>query len=133
MTLTHPASSKPAPTPYEMAVLAANLADDKKALDIRVLDTAHVSFLADYFVICSTESKAQTRAVTDEIEDALKKRGLDPIGVSKDSDAKWCLLDYGDIVVHVLNKQERQYYQLEHFWNHASEVHESEWLKKQAC
>lgn len=132
MTLTHPASSKPTITPYEMAVLAANLADDKKAQDIRVLDTANVSFLADYFIICSTESKTQTRALADEIEDVFRKRGLNPIGISRDTEARWMLLDYGDIVVHVMHKQERQYYQLEHFWNHASEVHVAEWSKRQA-
>ncbi|MEB3287443.1 MAG: ribosome silencing factor [Vampirovibrionales bacterium] len=130
MTQTTP--NKQSMTPYEMAALAANLADDKKAQDIRMLDTANVSFLSDYFVICSTESKAQTRALSDEIESAFKKRGIMPLGISKDGDAKWCLLDYGDIVIHVMHKQERQYYQLEHFWNHASEIHQNEWLKRQA-
>lgn len=114
--------------PFEMAQMAANLADGKKATDIVLLDTGKVSYLADYFVICSAESKTQVRTLTDEIEKAFKKLGLLPIGEERDQDFKWCLLDYGDIVVHIMNKSERQYYQLEHFWNHANPIAPERWL-----
>lgn len=121
--------SAPSLTPFDMASLAANLADDKKAVDTRILETAQVSYLADYFVICSGESKAQTRSLTDEIEHAFRKLGFSPIGQERDKDYRWCLLDYGDVVIHVMNKSERQFYQLEHFWNHANEVDPKRWLK----
>lgn len=114
-------------TPYEMAVMIANLADDKKAGDVLMLETGKVSYLADYFILCSGESKTQVRSLTDEIEHLLRKQGQSPIGQERDGDFRWCLLDYGDVVVHVMNKKERQYYQLEHFWNHASEVSRDKW------
>lgn len=114
-------------TPYEMAVEIANLADNKKASDVLVLETGQVSYLADYFILCSGDSKTQVRSLTDEIEHMLKQQGSSPIGQERDGDFRWCLLDYGDVVVHIMNKKERQYYQLEHFWNHASEISREQW------
>ena len=113
---------------FELAALAANIAESKKASETVVLDTGSVSYLADYFVICSGESTAQIRTITDEIEKAFRKRGQVRIGEGQDSSYRWCLLDYGDVVIHVMNRAERQYYQLEHFWNHATVVPPEKWL-----
>ena len=115
-------------TSFETAAIAANVADAKKGLDILMLDTAHISCLSDYFVLCSGESKAQIRTIAEEIERVLSRKGLQPIGRERDSSMKWCLLDYGDVVIHVLHKTEREYYQLEQFWSHANEVPQTEWL-----
>ena len=114
--------------PFELAALAANLAESKKALDTLVLDTGKVSYLADYFVICSGESPAQIRTITDTIEKAFKRRGLERIGSESDQSSRWCLLDYGDVVIHVMHRNERQYYQLEKFWSHANVVAQEQWL-----
>jgi ribosome-associated protein len=114
-------------SPYEIAALAANLADEKKALDISMLDTAKVSYLADYFVICSGESAAQIQAITETIKSALNKMGIAPLGEEKDGNKRWNLLDYGDVVIHVMHPQERQFYQLEQFWNHANVVSQALW------
>jgi ribosome-associated protein len=113
---------------FDLAVLAANLAEAKKASETLVLDTGKVSYLADYFVICTGESPAQIRTIADEIEKAFRKRGQVRIGTEQDKTYKWCLLDYGDIVIHVMHRNERQFYQLENFWSHASVVSQDKWL-----
>lgn len=126
-------TQKMTPNAFELAALAANIAESKKATDTVVLDTANVSYLADYFVICSGESAAQIRTITDEIEKAFKKRGQVRQGNEQDKTYRWCLLDYGDVVIHIMNRQERQYYQLENFWNHASVVDQKKWLHQEAA
>lgn len=112
-------------------MLAANLAESKKSVDTLVLDTGKVSYLADYFVICSGESPAQIRTIADTIEKAFRQRGVERIGSESDNSCRWCLLDYGDIVVHVMHRQEREFYQLENFWNHANVVAPEQWLNQQ--
>ncbi len=124
-------TNKAALSPFELAALAANIADSKKASDILVLETGKVSHLADYFVICTGESAAQIRSIADEVERQFKQSGLVPIGQEQDKTYKWYLLDYGDVVVHLMNSKERQFYQLEHFWNHATVVEEEKWLHKE--
>lgn len=111
----------------ELAALAASLAESKKASDTLVLDTGKVSYLADYFVICSGDSPAQIRSITDEIEKTFRKLGYERMGIENDPTYKWCLLDYGDVVIHVMHRSERQFYQLEHFWSHANVVAAEEW------
>lgn len=113
--------------PFELAALAANLAESKKAVETLVLDTGKVSYLADYFVICSGDSPAQIRTIADTIEKAFRQLGQERIGFEKDQSYRWCLLDYGDIVIHVMHRQERQFYQLENFWNHANTISTEKW------
>jgi ribosome-associated protein len=112
-----------------MAAIAANAAESKKATDTVVLETGKVSYLADYFVICSGESQAQIKAIADAIKTALEKLGHRHLREERDKSNKWFLLDYGDIVIHVMHRQERQFYQLEHFWNHANVVDRQHWLE----
>ncbi|MCE3236701.1 MAG: rsfS [Vampirovibrio sp.] len=116
---------------FDLAALAANLAESKKASDTLVLDTGKVSYLADYFVICSGESPAQIRTIADEIDKAFKKRGQVRLGTEQDKTYKWCLLDYGDVVIHVMHRNERQFYQLENFWSHANVVAPEKWVNPQ--
>ncbi len=113
---------------FDLAVLAANLAESKKASETLVLDTGKVSYLADYFVICTGESPAQIRTIADEIDKAFRKRGQVRIGSELDKSYKWCLLDYGDVVIHVMHRNERQFYQLENFWSHANIIAPDKWL-----
>ena len=116
---------------FDLAALAANLAEAKKASDTLVLDTGKVSYIADYFVICSGESPAQIRTIADTIEKAFKKRGQVRLGTELDKTYKWCLLDYGDVVIHVMHRNERQFYQLENFWSHANVVAPETWMDPQ--
>ncbi|MBY0402657.1 MAG: ribosome silencing factor [Cyanobacteria bacterium] len=114
-----------------MASIAANAAESKKAIETVVLETGKVSYLADYFVICSGESPAQIKAITESIKSSLEKMGMRQIREERDGEKRWFLLDYGDVVIHVFHKQERSFYQLEQFWNHANVVERELWAHDQ--
>lgn len=114
-------------TAYETAMLVAQTADSKKAANIRVLLVEPVTTIADYFVICSADSMAQIRAIADTIQWEMKKHGIDVLGKEPNSASRWMLLDIGDVVVHLFHKDERDYYELETFWSHASEIQPAEW------
>lgn len=109
------------------AVVAA--ADDKKAQDLVVLDLRGISLVADYFVICSGESKVQVRAIYRAVEEALKDMELPVKRRSGSEDGGWVLLDYGDVVVHVFHHAEREYYDLERLWGDAKRLTVQEVLK----
>ncbi|MGE0201488.1 MAG: ribosome silencing factor [Candidatus Melainabacteria bacterium] len=133
--MTQSTSQNPPATthsPLELARLAAGIADSKKAKDLVVLSTGNVSYLADYFVICTGESKAQIRTIADAIEQEFKALGQTLCGQERDQQPSWCLLDYGDVVIHVMSPDRRDFYQLEHFWNHADTLPEESWQAKQA-
>lgn len=112
----------------EAAFLAANAADRKKAKLITVLDVKQVTLLADYFVFTGGESKAQVKAIAEEVAHSLSKSGRKPRSMEGLSEARWVLLDFGDVIVHVLQEKERDYYKLEQFWNNALIVSREEWF-----
>jgi ribosome-associated protein len=125
---TSPHSPKQLPqSALEWATWAAYLADSKKALDIQVLKTDKVTTLADYFVICTGQSKPQARAIAEEIAYAFRHAGNTATGDERDVANTWCLLDFTDVVVHVMQPDARTFYGLETFWNHAEEVPAEEW------
>ena len=128
MINTQPESS------FDKASLAANIASEKKGSDITVLETTQVTSLSDFFVISSAESATQVRAIADAISDAFKQIGYAPIGQERDNKGQWYLLDYGDIIIHIMHQETRSYYELETFWNHASVIPETRWddIHKQA-
>lgn len=106
----------------EFALLAAHAAAEKKATDVVVLDVAASLVITDYFVIATGSTDRQVRAIADEIEEKLKEVGLRTIGEEGEREAKWILLDFGDIVVHVFQPDEREFYRLERLWNDAAHV-----------
>ena len=106
-------------SPEEMAAAIADLAADRKALDIVQLDLRGMIGYADYFVICSGRTDRQTRAIHDAIHEGLKARGVLPRRVEGVSEARWILMDYLDVVVHVFTPDTREYYRLEQLWGEA--------------
>lgn len=113
---------------YQLACLVAGMVDDKKASDIVILDISRVSVMADYFVICSTDTSTQLRALGDLLVVELKNNFNRPIkSEQRDKSGKWYLFDYGDVVVHILHKEARDYYALEQFWSHAFVVDQEKW------
>ncbi len=116
---------------FDVAALAANLAEDKKAKDILVLSTDQVSNLADYFVIASVESRTQMKALAEHLVKSLKSKNIQAYGQEIDKAGRWSLLDFGDVVVHLFHQEDREFYNLERFWNHATEVSRDGWLKEQ--
>ena len=95
---------------------AVRAAEEKKALDIKVLDLTGVSSFTDFFVICTGSSAKQNQAISDEVAMRMKKRGELPLSVEGYNQAEWVLTDYGDLVVHALTPKARGYYDLERLW-----------------
>lgn len=96
-----------------------DLAADKKAAGIVLLDIHALTSIADYLVICSGGSERQLGAIASGIIEALKDAGVLPMGREGGPSAHWALLDYGSVVVHVMTPPEREYYQLEQLWSDA--------------
>lgn len=98
------------------AVVAARASLDKKARDVLILELKGLTVIADYFVICSGDSAPQVKAVVEQVEEKLNKRGIKPLKIEGLRNARWVLMDYGDIIVHVFETETRDYYELEKFW-----------------
>ena len=96
-----------------------DLAEDKKASDIVLLEIGRLTSMADYFVICSGQSERQLGAIADGIAEGLREEGVRPIGREGSSTAHWLLIDFGSVVVHVMAQPERDFYQLERLWAEA--------------
>jgi ribosome-associated protein len=99
--------------------LILNAAEDAKAERISDLDLRGKTLIADYFIVCSGTSDVHIRSVADKIQDALRAAGERALRVEGYREATWVLLDYGDIVVHVMREETRQHYGLEAFWQNA--------------
>jgi ribosome-associated protein len=103
----------------DLARKIVDIASDKQAVDIVLLDTQTVCSFADYFVICSGESSRQLRAIIDAISGELKKENIKPMHEEGTPDSGWVLLDYGAVIVHIFDSFQRDYYQLEKLWEAA--------------
>ncbi len=101
---------------------AVSAADDRQAVDLKVLHLQKVSDFTDYFVICSGTSERQVQAIADAVEERLRNHRVRPLHVEGYNRAQWVLLDYGDLVVHVFQAEQRRYYALERLWGDAPNV-----------
>lgn len=106
----------------QFALQAATAAADKKAKDILVLDIQELTPMADYFVICSANSGAQVEAVARAVTDKLESLGLRCKATEGMSEARWVLMDFGDVIVHVFRPEDREFYHLERLWGDAQTV-----------
>jgi ribosome-associated protein len=114
---------EPEYTTQELAFLAAAAADDRKAGDIVLLDISEVSVIADYLLIVSGFSKAQLRAISGSIQEKLKTElHRAALRTEGENQGNWVLLDYGDLIVHIMMPHEREFYNLEAFWGHGELV-----------
>jgi ribosome-associated protein len=115
---------------YHIACLLATTADDKKAKELLLLRTEDVTNIADYFVICSVDSRSQMRAITDTMLKQMRPYYPGEIKVEGDKTGGWQLIDFGDVIVHVFMQAEREYYSLERYWSHATAVPEAVWTNE---
>jgi ribosome-associated protein len=99
-----------------LAIRAAQAALQKKAVDLIVLDLGGLTIIADYFVICSGESTTQVNAIAEFIEQEFANKGVRLLGMEGLDYGHWVLLDYGDVIVHVFERETRDYYSLERLW-----------------
>lgn len=100
----------------EMAKLAVKALEDKKGEEIRVIDISEVSVLADYFIIASGSNRSQVQALSDNVAETLGRAGAHTKQVEGYESANWILLDFGDVIVHVFDKENRLFYDLERIW-----------------
>lgn len=117
-----PDSPATTPTVREMVQAAVAAAQDRKAIEIRVLALGEVSDFTDYFLVCSGATERQVQAISDAVEERLRQRGLRPLHVEGYRHGWWTLLDYGDLVLHVFTDDKRAYYGLERLWADAPDI-----------
>ena len=109
-------------TPEQMAAIAAEALEDKKAKDVKILKTAEQTVLADYFVICSGSTAPHIKALVDEVDKLLSEAGEPPIrreGLRSDI---WVLMDFGSVIVHVFTDEARKFYNLERLWSDSEQI-----------
>jgi len=106
----------------ETALLSAEAADNKKAFDILILDLRGLTYITDYFVICSGSNITQVSAISDWIGQTLANVGVHPSHIEGRKDSSWVLMDYEDVVVHIFDEQTRLHYALDKLWGEAVRV-----------
>ena len=122
-------TAKPSPDPSRarlalddskaLALLAADACDDRKAGDIVLIRVEEISSIADWFVIATGFSDVQVRAIARSVEDKIEEEGGRlPLRKEGQTEGRWVLLGYGEVIVHALTPEERSYYDLESFWGH---------------
>ena len=117
---------------WQRALECTRSALDRKAYDLVVLDTAKLTSIADYFVLCSGRSDTQVQAIADAVREHLGSLGVRPLAVEGYERGQWILLDFGDIVVHVFYVPVRAFYDLERLWARAPRVELPEPFHSQA-
>ena len=113
----------------KMAKIAYQALDDKKGEDIKIIDISQVSVLADYFIICNGSNESQVRALVDNAEEELSKEGFQVKQTEGHGLDNWVLMDFGDIIIHVFDKENRLFYDLERIWSDGKQVDISELQK----
>lgn len=96
---------------------AVEILDGKKARELDVIDISGVSVLADYFIICSGTSTTHIRALADELDFKMAESGYNTLHKEGYDSARWILLDYGDVIVHIFHEEDRSFYKLERLWS----------------
>ena len=105
-----------------MARLACDALEDKKALDVKVIGLEKISTLADYFIIASGANRNQVQAMADNVDEMLGRAGHQPKQVEGYQSANWILMDYGNIVIHIFDEENRLFYDLERIWRDGQSV-----------
>lgn len=118
-------------TSHKFACIIAAMLDDKLGKDISILNISNVSSMTDYFVIATGDSTPHVKALMETVKERTKKElNRPPLRAENDLRNRWNLLDFGDVVVHILHKDERETYAIEKFWSNAFSIPESEWREE---
>ena len=110
----------------EMVKLAKTALEDKKAQDIKIIDIRKVSVLADYFIIADGSNINQVQAMVDSVEESLGRAGFECKQIEGSGTGGWILMDYGDIIVHAFNREDRLFYDLERIWRDGKLLEEAD-------
>lgn len=114
----------------DMVRIACKALDDKKAKDIKIIDIHEVSVIADYFVIASGSNLNQVQAMVDNVEEQLGRAGYEPKQVEGTRGSNWILMDYGDLIIHVFDEENRLFYDLERIWRDGKVLEMDAFLEK---
>jgi len=106
----------------EMAKIAIEALEDKKAQDIKVIDISEVSVIADYFIIAGGNNKSQIQALSDNVDEKLTRAGYPCKQVEGYDTANWILQDFGDIIIHIFDQENRLLYDLERIWRDGKQI-----------
>lgn len=112
-----------------MALRAAEILYDKKALDIVALDVSHMTVITDYMVICTGRNALQVHSLCKDVEDTLAEEGVLVRKKEGHNEGRWAILDYGRLLVHIFHPEERQYYRLERLWDEGTNRLELPFIK----
>lgn len=110
----------------EMTKLAIAALEDKKGEDIKIIDISNVSVIADYFIIAGGNNKSQIQAMSDEVEEKLGRAGANVKQIEGYQTANWVLMDFNDIIVHIFDKENRLFYDLERIWRDGKQISKDE-------
>ena len=113
-------------TAKELAKIAVNALEDRKAEDVTVIDISEISPIADYFIIANGTNQNQLQAMRDAADEALYKAEVKVQHVEGNQNSTWILMDYGDIIIHIFSKEDRLFYDLERTWRDGKIVDASE-------
>ena len=113
-----------------MAQIACKAIDDKKGQDIKIIDIHNVSVIADYFVIASGTNSNQVQAIVDNVEEQLGRAGFVAKQIEGNRNSSWILMDYGDVIVHVFDEENRLFYDLERIWRDGKVLEMDAFLEK---
>jgi ribosome-associated protein len=107
----------------EKVALCITLTEERKAEDILVLDLRDISSVTDYFFVCHGTSDRHVKAIADHVLEMMKKSGYQSLGVEGYPEARWILVDFGDLVIHIFYEETRRFYELERLWGHATQIY----------
>ncbi len=110
----------------EMAKLAIEALEDKKAEDIRLINISEISVLGDYFIIASGTNRSQIQALADNVQEKLGRAGMLTKTVEGYETANWILMDFGDVIIHIFDKENRLLYDLERIWRDGKQISKDE-------
>ena len=110
----------------EIARMACEALEDKKALEVKIINIEKVSTLADYFIIASGSNRNQVQAMADNVEEILGRAQIEPKQIEGYQNANWILMDYRDVVIHIFDEENRLFYDLERIWRDGSLIEKEE-------
>ena len=106
----------------KMAKLAYKALDEKQGRDIKVIDIREVSVIADYFIIASATNENQVQAMMENVDETLGRAGFEPKQIEGNKNSSWVLMDYGDVIIHIFDEENRLFYDLERIWRDGKTV-----------
>ena len=117
-------------TSKELVKTAVAALEDKKAFDIEIIDISNISVLADYFIIANGSNRTQVQAMVDNVDETLGRAGYEAKQIEGTRNSSWVLMDYGDMIVHVFDEENRLFYDLERIWRDGKVLDINEFLEK---